>query len=149
MPGTYDGAFEYEAPLPPRVVPDYRVGRTETIVTTTRRIVTHPGYDAGYGPQTVVTTRRVVTPAPVFAEPFDVAPTGSLGRLPPDVVATGSLARPVPPLPPRRIYKDAVYGPAPERVVTTRRVAPGPVVIEERRVETTRRIVGPAPVDWE
>jgi len=149
MPGTYDGAVEYHAPVPPRPVPDYRVGRTETIVTTTRRIVTHPDYDAAYGPQAVVTTRRVVGPAPVYGEPLDIDTAGSLGRLPPDVTTTGSLGRAVPPLPPRRVYRDVVYAPGPERVVTTRRVAPAPLVIEERRVETTRRIIGPAPADWE
>src|SRR5215204_6087874 len=68
--------------------------------------------------------------------------------------------RPVPPRPipnvatetvvttTRRIVKDVIVAPAFGEQVVTRRVTPAqPVVIEERRVETTRRIIGPSP-DW-
>ena len=116
--------YDYSRPVPPRPIPNVA---TETVVTTTRRIVTAPPAYDGYGaPQTVVTTRRVLAPGPA------------------EVVTTGSFA---PPLPPRRIVKDVVVAPAPVEAVVTRRVGPPPVVIEERRVETTRRIIGPPP-DW-
>ena len=127
--GFNDGYGEY--PIPPRPVPRVAPGPTEIVVTTTRRIVTEPSYD-GYGPpQTVVTTRRVVRTGPA---PVDVVPTGGFGP-------------PLPPVPPRRIVKDVVFTPPPvEAVVVPRRFAPAqPVVIEERRGETTRRIIGPSP----
>jgi hypothetical protein len=131
-------------------VPGYDFGGRETVVTTTRRIVVAPPayeYDGYYGaPRTVVTTRRVVAPAPLPEESDEAAATGF---------------RPAAyPLPPRRVLKSGPdYGPAPavgappwrERVVVTRR-SPEPVVIEERRVVTTRRVLGPAPavsLDWD
>lgn len=132
--GSYDGYYDYDAPLPPRRVPHVN-GATETVITTTRRIVTQPGYEPYGAPQAVVTTRRVIAPAPVYAEPREV-------------VVTGTVAPPWP-LPPRRIVKDTVIAPVPAERVVTRRLAAPPVVIEERRVETTRRIIGPAPLDWE
>jgi hypothetical protein len=103
-------------------------------VTTTRRIITQPGYVADE-PAAVVTTRRVLARSPVYPAAVDVVTTGSVGH--------------PSPIPPRPISKDAIFAPA-ERVVTTRRVAPAPpVIIEERRVETTRRIIRPGVVDWE
>jgi hypothetical protein len=147
--GTYADPYD-DVPIPPRPVPGYRAGEREVVVTTTRRIVAAPpAYEYGYdAPRTVVTTRRVVAPAPVFEEPEDAVATGSL--------------RPVayPPAPPRRVLKSGSdFGPpfvgAPlvrERVVETRRVQPEPVVVEERRVVTTRRILHPAPaepLDWD
>jgi hypothetical protein len=126
-PGSYDGYYDYGRPVPPRPIPNVA---SETVVTTTRRVVTAPTYD-GYGPpQAVVTTRKVVTTAP--AAPLDLAPAGFA----------------LPPPPPRRIVKDVLVAPAFGEPVVTRRIAPAqPVVIEERRVETTRRIIGPSP-DW-
>ena len=142
--GAYGDGPDYDAPLPPRPVPGYGLGTTETVVTTTRRVVTAPGYGYGaagaYGaPQTVVTTRRVVAPAPYPAAPLEVDDTGGLA----------SVAYP----PPRRVLRsEAVYPRAavlPGERVVTRRLAPAPgIVIEERRVETTRRVLGPAPADW-
>jgi hypothetical protein len=130
----YDGV-----PLPPRPVPGWsvpRYGATETVITTTRRVVAAP---YGYGaPPAVVTTRRVVAPAPVLDEP--------------EAVATGTLGPAIYP-PPRRVLKPGPdYGPVPiaaplwrERVVVPRPAEP--VVVEERRVVTTRRILHPAPVE--
>ncbi len=116
--------YDYGRPVPP--IPNVA---TETVVTTTRPIVAAPAYDGYAPPQAVVTTRKVVTTAP--AAPLDIVPTGF-----------------APPPPPRRIVKDVVIAPAFGEQVVTRRVAPAqPVVIEERRVETTRRIIGPSP-DW-
>ena len=118
--------YDYSRPVPPRPIPNVA---TETVVTTTRRIVTAPAYDGYAPPQTVVTTRKVVTTSP--AAPLDIVPTGF-----------------APPPPPRRIVKDVVVAPAFGEQVVTRRIAPAqPVMIEERRVETTRRIIGPSP-DW-
>jgi hypothetical protein len=118
--------YDYGRPVPPRPIPNVA---TETVVTTTRRIVAAPAYDGYAPPQTVVTTRKVVTTNP--AAPLDIVPTGF-----------------APPLPPRRIVKDVIVAPAFGEQVVTRRVTPAqPVVIEERRVETTRRIIGPSP-DW-
>jgi hypothetical protein len=143
------GPYGYDdPPIPPRPVPGYG-GATETVTVTTRRIVAAPygGYGAGYGgpygaygaPQAVVTTRRVVAPAPV-PEEWD------------DGIATGSLRPAAYPLPPRRVLKSGPdYGPSPvaapfvrERVVVRRAE---PVVVEERRVVTTRRILHPAPAE--
>lgn len=122
--------YEYGRPVPPRPIPNVA---TETVVTTTRRIVTTPTYD-GYAPPQTVVTRKIVTTAPA-AGPVGFVPTG--------YAATGFA-----PPPPRRIVKDVVVAPAFGEQVVSRRVAPAqPVVVEERRVETTRRIIGPSP-DW-
>lgn len=118
--------YGYGHPVPPRPIPNVA---TETVVTTTRRIVTPPSYDGYAPPQTVVTTRKVVTTAP--AAPLDLAPAG------------------FPPPPPRRIVKDVGFAPGYAEPVPVRRFAPAqPVVIEERRVETTRRIIRPSP-EWD
>ena len=119
--------YGYGPPVPPRPVPNVA---SETVVTTTRRVVTTPDYDGFALPQTVVTTRKVVT-------------TGPVG--PVDVLTTGGFALPPPP---RRIVREVGFAPAYGEPVV-RRAAP-PVVDEERRVETTRRIVGPSPSpEWE
>jgi hypothetical protein len=133
--GPY-GVYE-EPPIPPRPVPGY--GARETIVTTTRRVIAAPAYGVYGEPGTVVTTRRVVGPPPVVGEVDEDFVTGSL--------------RPVeyPLGAPRRVLKSGPdFGPAlvaRERVVT-RRVAE-PVILEERRVVATRRILGPAPLEWD
>ncbi len=130
----------YGAPVPPRPIPDYRRRAVETVVTTTRRVVTSRPADYEYGePDDEVNVRRVIVPPPIRRAP------------PVDVVTTGS----VPPRPyhPRYpVYKsEPVYAPAPawqEEYITARpRVPAPPVIIEERRVETTRRILAPAPLD--
>jgi len=140
----YDDEKAYEVLLPPRPVPGYgsRYGAVETTVTTTRRIVTTRPTDIDEDePGTVVTTRRVIVPAPIRRpQPADV------------VITTGSV-RPVPLLPPQPVYKsEPVYAPAPawrrDSIAAQRPAAsPQPVIIEERRVETTRRILAPAPLD--
>jgi hypothetical protein len=138
------GAYADDGPLPPRPVPGY--GGTETVITTTRRVVAPSSYGVYAVPQTVVTTRRVLAPAPVLEEPDHG-------------IVTGSLRPAVYPPPSRRVLKSGPdFEPAPygaplvrERVVVTRRAAE-PVVVEERRVVTTRRILHPAPVeplDWD
>lgn len=121
--------YGYGPPVPPRPIPNVA---SETVVTTTRRVVTTPGYDGFAPPQTIVTTRKVVT-------------TGPVG--PVDVLTTGSYAPPSPP--PRPFVRDVGFAPGyGEPVPVVRRIAPAaPVVVEERRVETTRRIIGPSP-DW-
>ena len=128
--GAYDGYYDYDPPVPPRPVPHYRGAPVETVVTTTRRFISQPDYEA-YAPETVVTMRRAVKPGPV-----DRSLVG--------VVATGSLALP----PRRRSTKNVVF--APERIVAPRHVAPPPsVLIEERRVVTTRRILHPVSAQWD
>ena len=133
--GAYDGYYDYDRPIPPRPVPGYGIGTTRTVVVTTRRVVAVPAYGAYGEPETVITTRRVLAPRPVLDEEVDV---------------TGSV--PPPPSPYRRVLKnETIVGPGfhPHGVVVTRRVAPAaPVIIEERRVETTRRILRPAPAEW-
>ncbi len=130
----------YGAPVPPRPIPDYRRGAVETVVTTTRRVVTSRPADYEYGePDDEVNVRRVIVPPPIRRAP------------PVDVVTTGSVL-PRPYYPKHPVYKsDPVYAPAPgwrEEYITTRpRVPAQPVIIEERRVETTRRILAPAPLD--
>ena len=128
-PSAAGDFYGYGHPVPPRPIPNVV---SETVVTTTRRVVTAPDYDGYAPPQTVVTTRKVVTTAP--AGPIDV-------------VAPGGFA---PPAPPRRIVRDVGFAPAYGEPIV-RRVAPAPpVVVEERRVETTRRVIGPSPSpDWE
>jgi hypothetical protein len=62
---------------------------------------------------------------------------------------TGSILPP--PSPYRRVVKGTVVAPVlpAADVVVTRRVAPtGTVLIEERRVETTRRILRPGAGEW-
>jgi hypothetical protein len=137
--GAYDGYYDYDRPVPPRRVPGYGVGTTRTVVTTRRIISPPPGY--GYDePETVVTTRRVVAPRPVLDDD--------------DVEVTGSVLAPPypPPSPYRRVLKDeTVVAPGfrPAGVVVTRRVAPAaPVIIEERRVETIRRVLRPGADEW-
>jgi hypothetical protein len=118
---AYDGYYEYDTPVPPRPIPGVG-GRTEIIVTKTRRIITQPRYDA-YGPDPVVTTRRIAGPPPIYSEQVPVSA----------------------PLPLRRVTKDVVFAPASEHAVIPRRVSVPPAVIfEEHRVETTRRIVRPS-----
>jgi len=133
--GGYDGYYDYDRPVPPRPVPGYQVGTTRTVVTT-RRIISGPSSYGGYDePETVVTTRRVIASRPVIEDDIDV--TGSV--LPP-------------PSPYRRVVKDGpVVAPGfrPADVVVTRRVAPAaPVIIEERRVETIRRVLRPGSAEW-
>jgi hypothetical protein len=136
--GAYDGYYDYDRPVPPRPVPGYGVGTTRTVVTTRRIISAPPAYGGhGYGePETVVTTRRVVAPRPVIDED--------------DVQVTRSVLPP--PSPYRRVLKnETIVGPGfrPAGVVVTRRVAPAaPVIIEERRVETTRRVLRPGVGEW-
>jgi hypothetical protein len=132
-PGSYDGYYEYEAPVPPRPVGGYGYRPAETVVTTTtRRIVRREAVD-DFVPAPRVVTRRVLAPV---AEPFDD-------------VTTGSIAPP----PVRRVVKsEGFVGPVPavrgEFIATRRVVAPAPVIVEERRVETTRRILRPTPGEW-
>ena len=122
--GTYDGYYEYDPPIPPRPIPRYTGGPIETVVTTTRRIVSQPQYEP-YGNDLVVTKRQFVGQPPVYSEP----------------VLVGA------PLPPRRVSKDVVFAPISEHSVVPQRYDPRPLIIEERRVETTRRIIRPAP-EW-
>jgi len=98
---------------------------------TTRRILGSPSGYVGYGPDTVVTTRRVVAPRPVLEE---------------DDLEVGSMA----PSPYRRIRDTPVVAPGfpPANVIVAPRVGPAaPVIIEERRVETIRRVIRPGG-DW-
>ena len=123
--GSYDGYYEYDPPVPPRPIPRYTGGQIETVVTTTRRIVTQPQYEP-YENDVVVTKRQIVGRTPVYSEPVLVSA----------------------PLPPRRVSKDVVFAPISEHSVVPQRSDPRPpVIIEERRVETTRRIIRPAP-EW-
>jgi hypothetical protein len=138
--GAYDGYYDYERPIPPRPVPGYGIGTAQTIVTTRRIIRTQPAYGLYGEPETVLTTRRVVAPRPVLDDD--------------DVEITGSIVAPPypPPSPYRRVLKnETIVGPGfrPADVMVTRRLTPAaPVIIEERRVETTRRILRPAPGEW-
>jgi hypothetical protein len=138
----------YGAPVPPRPIPDYRRGAVEnyrrgaveTVVTTTRRVVTSRPADYEYGePDDEVNVRRVIVPPPIRRAP------------PVDVITTGSVP-PRPYYPRHPVYKaEPVYAPAPawrEEYIAARPPVPAqPVIIEERRVETTRRILAPAPLD--
>src|SRR3954469_4899509 len=90
-PGPYDGYYDYGRPVPPRPIPNVA---SETVVTTTRRVVTTPSYDGFAPPQTIVTTRKVVM-------------TGPAG--PVDVLTTGSYAPPPPP--PRPFVRDVGFAP--------------------------------------
>lgn len=148
----YGGGVEYDveaygAPVPPRPIPDYRPQAVETVVTTTRRVVIRRPADPLYGePDAGIVERRVVLPAPVRR-----------GLAAEVVVTTGSL----PPRPHRPRYpvyasEPAYHAPAPawreeawreEDIAARPRLAAPPIVIEERRVETTRRILAPGPLD--
>ena len=143
----YDG-YDEDRPIPPRPIPQVRYGYsrhapTETVVTTTRRVVTSPDYDEAL--RTVVTTtRRVGAPAP-FEDAFD-------DEAPEPLPPPRRISKSEPPyvvLPPRRVVATEVDVPPPVRVISRRLPPAGPsVIIEERRVETTRRIIRPA-TDWE
>jgi hypothetical protein len=134
--GAYvdDDEEVYGAPVPPRPIPDYRRGAVETVVTTTRRVVTSRPADYDE-----VNVRRVIVPPPIRRAP------------PVDVVTTGSVL-PRPYYPRHPVYKaEPVYAPAPawreEYIAARPRVPPPPVIIEERRVEATRRILAPSQLD--
>ena len=83
--------------------------------------------------------RHVIVPPPVRrAPPMDVVTTGSV------------LLRPY--YPRHSVYKsEPVYAPAPawrdEAVAVRPRITAPPVIIEERRIETTRRMLAPAPLN--
>jgi hypothetical protein len=148
----YEGSYGYDRVIPPRSIPDarygyHRYGPAETVVTTTRRVVTTPGYDEA--PRTVVTTtRRMVAPAAVD-ETFEDDGAEYPPLPPPRRIITKSES-PYAVLPPRRVVATEIDVPPPMRVITRRAAPPaGPVIIEERRVETTRRIIRPATPDWE
>ena len=130
-PGAYDGYNGYDRLVPPLPVPGYPVSTTQSVVTTRRILGSPPGY-VGYGdPDTVVTTRRVVAPRPILEE---------------DDLEVGSMA----PSPYRRIRDTPVVAPGfpPAHAIVAPRVAPAaPVIIEERRVETIRRVIRPGG-DW-
>ena len=86
----------------------------------------------------MVTTRRVIAPAPVFGGPVD------------DIAVGGFRPVDYPPAPLRRVLKSGPdYGPALVRERVIARNVAEPVIIEERRVVTTRRILGPAPLRWD
>jgi len=128
--GAYDGYNGYDRLVPPLPVPGYPASTTQSVVTT-RRILGSPSGYVGYGPDTVVTTRRVVAPRPVLEE---------------DDLEVGSMA----PSPYRRIRDTPVVAPGfpPANVIVAPRVGPAaPVIIEERRVETIRRVIRPGG-DW-
>jgi len=130
----YGAYADDDAPIPPRRVGGYGAG--ETVVTTTRIYAPPPAVYAE--PRTVVTTRRVIAPAPVFGGAVD------------DIAVGGFRPVDYPPAPLRRVLKSGPdYSPAlvRERVIT--RSVAEPVIIEERRVVTTRRILGPAPLGWD
>jgi hypothetical protein len=133
--GPYGAYADDDAPIPPRRVGGY--GASETVVTTTRRIYTPP--PAVYAePPTIVTTRRVIAPAPVFEGPVD------------DIAVGG--VRPVdyPFGPPRRVLKSGPdYGPALVRERVISRGFAEPIIVEERRVVTTRRVLGPVRLGWD
>ncbi len=137
----YDDEGEYGGLVPPRPIPDYGRSAVETVVTTTRRVVTSRAADYELSePDADIAVRRVIVSPPIRrSPPADV------------VVTTGSVPlRPYYPRPP--VYKsEPVYAPAPvlrEEFITARpRVPVQPVIIEERRVETMRRILAPAPLD--
>jgi len=128
--GAYGAYADDDAPIPPRRVGGY--GASETVVTTTRRIYTPPPVVYAE-PPTIVTTRRVIAPAPVFEGPVD------------DIAVGG--VRPVdyPFAPPGRVLKSGPdYGPALVRERVISRGFAEPVIAEESRVVTTRRVLGPA-----
>jgi len=131
----YGAYADDDAPIPPRRVGGY--GASETVVTTTRRTYAPPpGVYAE--PRTVVTTRRMIAPAPVFGGPVD------------DIAVGGFRPVDYPPAPLRRVLKSGPdYGPALVRERVIARSVAEPVIIEERRVVTTRRILGPAPLGWD
>jgi hypothetical protein len=135
-PGAYDRYNNgYDRLVPPLPVPGYSVGTTQSVVTT-RRIIGSPPPYVGYGdPDTVVTTRRVVAPRPILEE-------GDL-----DV---GSVLPA--PSPYRRSVRDVTVvapGYPPANVIVAPRFAPAaPVIIEERRVETIRRVLRPGGGEW-
>ena len=128
-PGAYDGYNGYDRLVPPLPVPGYPVSTTHSVVTTRRILGSPPGY-VGYGdPDTVVTTRRVVAPRPILEE---------------DDLDVGSMA----PSPYRRIRDTTLVVPGLPPAIVAPRVAPAaPVIIEERRVETIRRVIRPGG-DW-
>ena len=130
----YGAYADDDAPIPPQRVGGYGVG--ETVVTTTRIYAPPPAVYPQ--PRTVVTTQRVIAPAPVFGGPADDIAVGGFGPVD------------YPPAPVRRILKSGPdFGPALVRERVISRGFAEPVIVEERRVVTTRRILGPAPLGWD
>ena len=127
-PGAYDGYNGYDRLVPPLPVPGYPVSTTQSVVTTRRILGSPPGYVGYGGPDTVVTTRRVVAPRPILEE---------------DGLDVDSIS----PSPYRRIRDTTVVAPSANAIVAPRVAPAAPIIIEERRAETIRRVIRPGG-DW-
>ena len=126
--GAYDGYNGYDRLVPPLPVPGYPVSTTQSVVTTRRILGSPPGYVGYGGPDTVVTTRRVVAPRPILEE---------------DGLDVDSMS----PSPYRRIRDTTVVAPSANAIVAPRVAPAAPIIIEERRAETIRRVIRPGG-DW-
>jgi hypothetical protein len=126
-PGVY-GYNDYDRLVPPLPVPGYSFGTTQSVVTTRRIIGSSLPYVRYGDPDALVTTRHVAAPRPILEE---------------DDVDLGSILPA--PWPYRRVVRDATVvapGFLPAHTIVAPRLTLGaPVVIEERRVETIRRVI--------
>ena len=129
-PGASDGYNGYD-----RLVHPYLFRAIQFLRPNRRDDAPHPRLPSRIcrlrRPDTVVTTRRVVAPRPILEE---------------DDLEVGSMA----PSPYRRIRDIPVVAPGfpPAHAIVAPRVAPAaPIIIEERRVETIRRVIRPGG-DW-
>ena len=136
--GAYNGHYDYDRPVPPLPVPVYPGATSYSAVVTTRRIVrSAPAYLGNGVPAAVVTTRRVVAPPPILDE---------------DDIQLGPARSPYPlPSPYRRVFNTGGVTPGfplAQPIVGPSVTPLAPVIVEERRIETIRRVIRPGAGDW-
>jgi hypothetical protein len=135
--GAYNGHYDYDRLVPPRPVPAYPAETSYSVVTTRRIVGSAPAYLGNGVPAAVVTTRRVVAPRPILDE---------------DEIQLGPAPLPYPLASPyRRVVNGTSWGGPgyPAQAIVGPSVAPAaPVIVEERRIETIRRIIRPGAGEW-
>jgi hypothetical protein len=135
--GAYNGHYDYDRLVPPLPVPVYPAETSYSVVSTRRIVRSAPAYLGNGVPAAVVTTRRLVAPRPILDE---------------DDIQLVPAPSPYPLSSPyRRVVKDT-GGVAPGYPLAQAIVGSvtqlAPVIVEERRIETIRRVIRPGAGEW-